>query len=433
MLTLTNTQLNTPSNRTIAFPSQVFPDDIYYYITGLADSYNIEEAAIAGSLLGVFNALTNGRIKVRTPGGWDMFCNFYVLIGIKNFTQQSLLFKTHVDIIKQAEHTTSDFCHDWQSYNIDEYLQKPTDNYYLPYGVKSIITQHNDLHMLFKTHGEILIQSAHDSFVHQKNHPALFEACLSGLLFTSSQDIVSLLHAKLTKTNIIRRYCLYVVDSDSHDSLHQMTPMDSAYTTPYIELIHQLLDRYRNRSAYIASTQGESSYTEPFLFTLNNDAKALWVLFCTELVDYTCSGQPLSGYKDWCDYLKLVTLRLAGTLHALRTDALDTHIGEETMQHAIDIVDFFIAHALRARSTVCENQSDLDCVAHDVKALISRYYPNETRITRTQLTEITRNKHYGRKHMLDKVVRYMEDTGLISEIRIEKDPETKRKICYYML
>lgn len=167
----------------------------------------------------------------------------------------------------------------------------------------------------------------------------------------------------------------------------------------YEELVFRLMDIPRKKEAGI--------------LTLSPEADALISDRFAQHEQYLKGEGQL--FADWAAKFIGTILRISGLLHAAEMSPEDTVVSPETMQRAIEIGDYFLAHALHAYYTM---GTDIQIIkARFVWSKIQKM--NSLDIKRASLFQNCRGKFYSKAEQLKPELELLEEYGYLKLVTPE--------------
>lgn len=170
---------------------------------------------------------------------------------------------------------------------------------------------------------------------------------------------------------------------------------------------------YENYEAMVFRLMDIRREQEPVLLKLTPEAYALISeRFALHEKYHQAEGQI---FADWASKFIGVILRISALLHAAEMKPVETEVSGETMQRAIEIGDYFLAHALHAYSAM---GTDMRIVkARFVWSKIQKMESLDFK--RAALFQNCRGKYYNKADQLPPELELLEEYGYLKVITPE--------------
>jgi hypothetical protein len=143
----------------------------------------------------------------------------------------------------------------------------------------------------------------------------------------------------------LARMLFIVVETKTGSRKQVRTGLDDATRSDYRRRVRSLL---------------ELNSKQPIVLNLGTEALSVFSTFAAR-VDRDIALGDLADLQEWGNKLRSITARLAGILHAADhalSTPMPTEIGSETMQRAIQIAEYFEAHAFVAYGDAIRSAED---------------------------------------------------------------------------
>jgi hypothetical protein len=104
-----------------------------------------------------------------------------------------------------------------------------------------------------------------------------------------------------------------------------------------------MVDAYNDRMLQIGRQC--ASWQTPAILSLDSDARDIFIAWDQDLEDRQRGGKDLAGMREWASKLRASILRLVGILHFADGRGIHDEVDMATLDRALDIGDYWIAHA----------------------------------------------------------------------------------------
>lgn len=170
--------------------------------------------------------------------------------------------------------------------------------------------------------------------------PILLDNPTLTLILSAQPDVLraAALTPSFRGRGLLGRLLFFIPQSRVGSRTIETTPIPEGVKNQYSATLLHLL-----RLPWNTDTQGENG---PYLLTLENAAKTLWLDFAAAVECALADGASMAGMRDWGGKLPGQVLRLAGLCHVTLYELPQHHaITAETMRAAIQLGLLLIEHA----------------------------------------------------------------------------------------